>query len=141
MVQPAAQVRRPRLARPGGRKVGTGEWRVVAETSSSPSTPTAATRGLPRTERPVVDALTAPSRPMAFNQFIGSTASELTLPTAARASNAALSGKIRRSHEASRIAQLTIDKMEVERAYLRRRRYGWSSPGSNVQLEIQGFVA
>jgi hypothetical protein len=59
------------------------------------------------------------------------------LPTAARASNAALSGKIRRSHEASKIAQLTIDKMKVELAYLRRRMYGQSGPGSNIQREIQ----
>ncbi|WP_201494721.1 hypothetical protein [Rubrivivax sp. A210] len=48
-----------------------------------------------------------------------------------------MSGKIRRSHEASKIAQLTIDKTKVELAYLRRRMYGRSSPGSNMQLEIQ----
>ena len=36
------------------------------------------------------------------------------------ANNAALSGEVRRSHEALKIAQLTIDKMKVELAYLRR---------------------
>ena len=34
--------------------------------------------------------------------------------------NAALSGEVKRSHEALKIAQLTIDKMKVELAYLRR---------------------
>jgi hypothetical protein len=43
------------------------------------------------------------------------------------ASNAALSGEVRRSHEALKIAQLTIDKMKVELAYLRRMKYGRSS--------------
>jgi len=43
------------------------------------------------------------------------------------ASNAALSGEVQRSHEALKIAQLTIDKMKVELAYLRRMKYGRSS--------------
>ena len=41
--------------------------------------------------------------------------------------NAALRGEVRRSHEALKIAQLTIDKMKVELAYLRRMKYGRSS--------------
>ena len=43
------------------------------------------------------------------------------------ASNAALSSEVQRSHEALKIAQLTIDKMKVELAYLRRMKYGRSS--------------
>ena len=43
------------------------------------------------------------------------------------AGNASLSGEVRRSHEALKIAQLTIDKMKVELAYLRRMKYGRSS--------------
>ena len=39
------------------------------------------------------------------------------------ASNAALSSEVQRSHEALKIAQLTIDKMKVELAYLRRMKY------------------
>ena len=35
-------------------------------------------------------------------------------------SNTALSGELRRAHEALKIAQLTIEKMKVELAYLRR---------------------
>ena len=34
------------------------------------------------------------------------------------ANNTALSGEVRRSHEALKIAQLTIDKMKVELAYV-----------------------
>ena len=41
--------------------------------------------------------------------------------------NAALSAQVKRSHEALKIAQLTIDKMKVELAYLRRMKYGRSS--------------
>jgi hypothetical protein len=57
------------------------------------------------------------------------------------ASNAALSGEVRRSHEALRIAQLTIDKMKVELAYLRRMKYGRSSERleqPQPQLELVG---
>ena len=55
------------------------------------------------------------------------------------ASNAALSGEVRRSHEALKIAQLTIDKMKVELAYLRRMKYGRSSEKlEHAQLELIG---
>ena len=55
------------------------------------------------------------------------------------ASNAALSGEVRRSHEALRIAQLTIDKMKVELAYLRRMKYGRSIERlEHAQLELIG---
>ena len=55
------------------------------------------------------------------------------------ASNAALSGEVRRSHEALKIAQLTIDKMKVELAYLRRMKYGRSSEKlEHAQLELMG---
>ena len=53
--------------------------------------------------------------------------------------NAALRGEIRRSHEALKIAQLTIDKMKVELAYLRRMKYGRSSEKlEHPQLELVG---
>jgi hypothetical protein len=55
------------------------------------------------------------------------------------ASNAALSGDLRQSHEALKIAQLTIDKMKVELAYLRRMKYGRSSEQlEHAQLELVG---
>ena len=55
------------------------------------------------------------------------------------ASNAALSGEVRRSHAALKIAQLTIDKMKVELAYLRRMKYGRSSERlEHPQLELVG---
>jgi transposase len=55
------------------------------------------------------------------------------------ARNAALSGEVRRSHEALKIAQLTIDKMKVELAYLRRMKYGRSSEKlEHAQLELVG---
>ena len=57
------------------------------------------------------------------------------------ASNAALNGEVRRSHEALKIAQLTIDKMKVELAYLRRMKYGRSSERleqPQPQLELVG---
>jgi transposase len=60
------------------------------------------------------------------------------------ASNAALSGEVRRSHEALKIAQLTIDKMKVELAYLRRMKYGRSSERLDQpqpQLELVGGQA
>jgi transposase len=53
--------------------------------------------------------------------------------------NAALSGEVKRSHEALKIAQLTIDKMKVELAYLRRMKYGRSSEKlEHAQLELVG---
>jgi transposase len=55
------------------------------------------------------------------------------------ANNAALSGEVKRSHEALKIAQLTIDKMKVELAYLRRMKYGRSSEKlEHAQLELVG---
>jgi transposase len=55
------------------------------------------------------------------------------------ASNAALSGEVKRSHEALKIAQLTIDKMKVELTYLRRMKYGRSSERlEHAQLELIG---
>lgn len=55
------------------------------------------------------------------------------------AHNAALSGEVKRSHEALKIARLTIDKMKVELAYLRRMKYGRSSERlEHVQLELIG---
>ena len=57
------------------------------------------------------------------------------------ASNAALSSEVKRSHEALKIAQLTIDKMKVELAYLRRMKYGRSSEKlehAQPQLELVG---
>lgn len=59
------------------------------------------------------------------------------------ADNAALSGQVQRSEEALKIALLTIDKMKVELAYLRRMKYGRSSEQlEHDQLElISGQVA
>ena len=48
-------------------------------------------------------------------------------------------GEVRRSHEALKIAQLTIDKMKVELAYLRRMKFGRSSEKlEHPQLELVG---
>ena len=53
--------------------------------------------------------------------------------------NAALRGEVQRSHQALKIAQLTIDKMKVELAYLRRMKYGRSSEKlEHAQLELVG---
>ncbi len=53
--------------------------------------------------------------------------------------NAALSGQVRRSAEALKIALLTIDKMKVELTYLRRMKYGRSSERlEHEQLELVG---
>jgi transposase len=60
------------------------------------------------------------------------------------ASNAALSSEVLRSREALKIAQLTIDKMAVELAYLRRMKYGRSSEKLDhlqSQLELVGGQA
>jgi len=55
------------------------------------------------------------------------------------AKNTALSSEVRRSQEALKIAQLTIDKMKVELAYLRRMKYGRSSEKfEHAQLELVG---
>lgn len=55
------------------------------------------------------------------------------------ASNAALSGEMQRSQEALKIALLTIDKLKVEVAYLRRMKYGRSSEQlEHAQLELVG---
>ncbi len=55
------------------------------------------------------------------------------------ARNAALSSEVRRSHEALKIAQLTIDKMKVELTYLRRMKYGRSSERlEHAQLDLVG---
>ena len=55
------------------------------------------------------------------------------------ARNTALSSEVRRSHEALKIAQLTIDKMKVELTYLRRMKYGRSSEKlEHAQLELVG---
>jgi transposase len=55
------------------------------------------------------------------------------------ASNAALSGEVRQSQEALKIALLTIEKMKVELAYLRRMKYGRSSERlAHAQLELVG---
>jgi transposase len=59
------------------------------------------------------------------------------------AKNASLGGDVRRMQEALKIAQLTIDKMKVELAYLRRMKYGRSSEKlEHEQLElVSGQVA
>jgi transposase len=55
------------------------------------------------------------------------------------ASNAALNGEVLRSQEALKIALLTIDKLKVELAYLRRMKYGRSSEQlAHAQLELVG---
>lgn len=55
------------------------------------------------------------------------------------ADNTALRSEVKRSHEALKIAQLTIDKMKVELAYLRRMKYGRSSEKlEHAQLELVG---
>lgn len=54
-------------------------------------------------------------------------------------SNAALRAEVQRSHQALSIAQLTIEKMKVELAYLRRMKYGRSSEKlEHAQLELVG---
>lgn len=55
------------------------------------------------------------------------------------ASNAALRAEVQRAHEALKIAHLTIEKMKVEVAYLRRMKYGRSSERlEHEQLELVG---
>jgi transposase len=59
------------------------------------------------------------------------------------ANNAALSSEVQRTQESLKIALLTIDKLKVELAYLRRMKYGRSSEQlEHAQLElIGGMVA
>jgi transposase len=53
--------------------------------------------------------------------------------------NAALSGEVQRSQEALKIALLTVEKLKVEVAYLRRMKYGRSSEHlEHAQLELMG---
>lgn len=55
------------------------------------------------------------------------------------ARSTALSSEVQRSHEALKIAQLTIDKMKVELTYLRRMKYGRSSEKlEHAQLDLVG---
>ena len=55
------------------------------------------------------------------------------------ASNAALHAEVQRSHQELKLAQLTIDKMKVELAYLRRMKYGRSSEKlEHAQLDLMG---
>jgi transposase len=55
------------------------------------------------------------------------------------ASNVALNGEVRRMQESLKIALLTIDKLKVELAYLRRMKYGRSSEQmEHAQLELVG---
>jgi hypothetical protein len=55
------------------------------------------------------------------------------------ATNAALSGEVQRSQEALKIALLTVEKLKVEVAYLRRMKYGRSSEQlEHAQLELVG---
>ncbi|MBC7939892.1 MAG: IS66 family transposase [Chitinophagaceae bacterium] len=56
-----------------------------------------------------------------------------------QASNVALSGEVRRTQASLKIALLTIDKLKVELAYLRRMKYGRSSEQlEHAQLELVG---
>lgn len=53
--------------------------------------------------------------------------------------NAALSGEVQRSQEALKIALLTVEKLKVEVAYLRRMKYGRSSEQlEHAQLGARG---
>lgn len=58
------------------------------------------------------------------------------------AANTALSTEVRCSREALQLAQLTIDRLKVEVAYLRRMKYGRSSekldPGAQLDLAVDG---
>jgi transposase len=55
------------------------------------------------------------------------------------ANNAALSGEVRRAQASLKIALLTIDKLKVELAYLRRMKYGRSSEQlEHAQLDLVG---
>lgn len=55
------------------------------------------------------------------------------------ASNAALSGEVLRTREQLKIALLTVEKLKVELAYLRRMKYGRSSEKlEHAQLELVG---
>jgi len=55
------------------------------------------------------------------------------------ASNAALSGDVQRTREQLKIALLTVEKLKVELAYLRRMKYGSSSEQlEHRQLQLDG---
>ncbi len=55
------------------------------------------------------------------------------------ANNSALSGEVRRTQESLKIALMTIDKLKMELAYLRRMKYGRSSEQlEHAQLELVG---
>jgi transposase len=55
------------------------------------------------------------------------------------ANNAALTGEVQRTQESLKIALLTIDKLKLELAYLRRMKYGRSSEQlEHAQLELVG---
>ena len=55
------------------------------------------------------------------------------------ANNAALSSQVQRTQESLKIALLTIDKLKVELAYLRRMKYGRSSEQlEHAQLDLVG---
>lgn len=55
------------------------------------------------------------------------------------ATNAMLSGEVQRSKEALKIALLTVEKLKVELAYLRRMKYGRSSEQlEHAQLDLVG---
>jgi transposase len=55
------------------------------------------------------------------------------------AHNTALSGEVQRTQESLKIALLTIDKLKLELAYLRRMKYGRSSEQlEHAQLELVG---
>ncbi|MDB5830153.1 MAG: transposase [Variovorax sp.] len=55
------------------------------------------------------------------------------------ADHAVLSGEVRRLQEALKIALLTVEKLKVEVAYLRRMKYGRSSEQlEHAQLELVG---
>lgn len=57
------------------------------------------------------------------------------------AHNAALSGEVQRTQESLKIALLTIDKLKLELAYLRRMKYGRSSEQfEHAQLELVGAM-
>lgn len=55
------------------------------------------------------------------------------------ANNTALSGQVQRTREELKIAHLTIEKLQVEVAYLRRMKYGSSSEQlEHKQLQLDG---
>ena len=53
--------------------------------------------------------------------------------------NAVLGAELQRSHEELRVALLTIDKLKVELAYLRRMKYGRSSEKLALHPDAPGY--